>query len=155
MADEKNTDVKATSEELNDEALKETSAGFEIHNKYIMWSIKCLDWDCGAVDAPILPIGQMPERKCLKCGGTNVDVNPHYLQASSIAVERFLVGDGALRAAPRTLRGLRSFEQGLQRKSAELNKIAPQVRNSGPGMHFQDRCLVIGQGVRPTWVRTC
>lgn len=76
MADEKNTDVKATSEELNDEALNETSGGFEIHNKYIMWSIKCLDWECGAVDAPILPIGQMPERKCFKCGGTNVDVNP-------------------------------------------------------------------------------
>lgn len=34
MADEKNTDVKATSEELNDEALNETSGGFEIHNKY-------------------------------------------------------------------------------------------------------------------------
>lgn len=33
----------------------------------------------GAVDAPILPIGQFPERKCFKCGGTNVDVTPHYL----------------------------------------------------------------------------
>lgn len=43
MADEKNTDVKATSEELNDEAPNETSGGFEIHNEYIMWSIKCLD----------------------------------------------------------------------------------------------------------------
>ena len=32
MADEKNTDVKATSEELNDEALNETSGGFENHN---------------------------------------------------------------------------------------------------------------------------
>ena len=79
MADEQNTDVKATSEELNDEALNETSGGFEIHNKCIMWSIKCLDWECGAVDAPISPIGQMPEWKCFKCGGTNVDVNPHYL----------------------------------------------------------------------------
>lgn len=144
MADEMNTDVKATSEELNDEALNETSGGFEIHNKYIMWSIKCLDWECGAVAAPILPIGQMPERKCFKCGGTNVDVNPHYLQASSIAVESFFGGDGALRAAPRALRWLRSFEQGLQRKSAELNKIAPQVRNSGPGRHFQDRFWVLG-----------
>lgn len=142
MADEKNTDVKATSEELNDEALNETSGGFEIHNKYIMWSIKCLDWECGAVAAPILPIGQMPERKCFKCGGTNVDVNPHYLQASSIAVESFFGGDGALRAAPRALRGLRSCEQGLQRWSAVLNKIAPQVRKSGPGRHFQDRFWV-------------
>ena len=79
MADEKNIDVQATSDELNDEALNETSGGFEIHNKYIMWSIKCLDWECGAVAAPILPIGQMPERKCFKCGGTNVDVNPHDL----------------------------------------------------------------------------
>lgn len=79
MADEKNTDVQTTGDELNDEVLKETSGGFEIHNKYIMWSIKCLDWECGAVDAPILPIRQMPERKCFKCGGTNVDVNPHYL----------------------------------------------------------------------------
>lgn len=60
MADEKNTDVKATSDELNDEALKETSGGFEIHNKYIMWSIKCLDWECGAVAAPILPLGRCP-----------------------------------------------------------------------------------------------
>ena len=144
MADEKSTDVKATSEELNDEALNETSGGFEIHNKYIMWSIKCLDWNCGAVDAPILPIGQMPERKCLKCGGTNVDVNPHYLQASSIAVESILVGDGTLRAAPRTLRRLRSCEQGLQRWSAVLNKIAPQVRKSGPGRHFQARFWVLG-----------
>lgn len=60
MADEKNTDVKATSEELNDEALNETSGGFEIHNKYIMCSIKCLDWECGAVDAPISLVGRCP-----------------------------------------------------------------------------------------------
>lgn len=44
-----------------------------------MWAIKCLNWECGAVDAPILPIGQFPERKCTSCGGTNVDVTPHYL----------------------------------------------------------------------------
>lgn len=36
MADEKNIDVQTTGDELNDEALKETSDGFEIHNKYIM-----------------------------------------------------------------------------------------------------------------------
>ena len=34
MADENNTDVKATSKELNDEALNETSGGMEIHDKY-------------------------------------------------------------------------------------------------------------------------
>lgn len=79
MADEKNIDVQATSDELNDESLNETIGGMEIHNHYVMWSIKCLDWECGAVDAPILPIGQMPERECFKCGGKNVDVNPHYL----------------------------------------------------------------------------
>lgn len=79
MADEKNIDVDPKTGELNDESLNETSGGMEIHNHYVMWSIKCLDWECGVVDAPILPIGQMPERKCFKCGGKNVDVNPHYL----------------------------------------------------------------------------
>ena len=62
MADEKNIDVQATSDELNDEALNETSGGFEIHNNYVMWSIKCLDWECGAVDAPIFCLlGRCPE----------------------------------------------------------------------------------------------
>lgn len=36
MADEKNIDVQATGDELNDEALNETSGGMEIHNHYVM-----------------------------------------------------------------------------------------------------------------------
>lgn len=79
MADEKNIDAQATNNELNDEALNETSGGMEIHNHYVQRAIKCLNRECGAVDAPILPIGKLPERKCNVCGGTNVDVTPHYL----------------------------------------------------------------------------
>ena len=73
---------------------------FEIHNHYVMWAIKCLNWECGAVDAPILPIGQFPERKCTSCGGTNVDVTPPLPLGALHAVESLLDGDGALRAAP-------------------------------------------------------
>ena len=79
MADEKSIDAQATNNELSDEALSETNGGMEIHNHYILWGIKCLNWDCGAFDAPILPVGQFPERKCHVCGGKNVDLTPHYL----------------------------------------------------------------------------
>lgn len=79
MADEKNIDAQATNNELNDEALNETNGGMEIHNHYVQWVIKCLNWECGTVYAPILPIGKLPERKFNVCGGTNVEVTPHYL----------------------------------------------------------------------------
>lgn len=43
MADEKNIDAQATNNELNDEALNETSGRMEIHNHYVQRAIKCLN----------------------------------------------------------------------------------------------------------------
>lgn len=127
MAEEKNIDAQATNNELNDEALNEANGGMDIHNHYVLWAIKCLDWECGAVDSPILPIGQMPERKCHVCGGRNVDVTPPLPLSVPLVGESLLNADGALRTASRAVRGLRLCKQGLQRKAVALNKVARQA----------------------------
>lgn len=70
MAGKQNMDPKASdATELDDATLGEANGGLVLIG-YCSWTINC--FDCGAETKTYAPYGEMPARRCEKCGGTDV-----------------------------------------------------------------------------------